>query len=126
MDTSAERMRRMRERRRAGLQPDPDAPLRSADELVSPALEESLTALDLKPEDAAAVALARAYARTLDTARDAAWACRWIAPLYLSCLESLHATPMSRAKAKKDPGPRVPGQLGKLRMARRTGLDHLI
>jgi hypothetical protein len=46
------------------------------DESLVPALEEALAGMDLRPEDAAVVALARAYARTLDTARDPAQAAR--------------------------------------------------
>ena len=106
----------MRARRRAALEPDPGAPLHDADELVSPALEESLAALDLDGKDAAVVALARSYARVLDTSRDAAWSARWIGPLYLACLESLQATPMSRKAAK--PSQAGPSQLDQLRMRR--------
>ena len=120
--TAAERKRLQRQRERAGLEADPAAHLRDADELVSPALEVSLEALDLKPEDAAAVALARAYARVLDTARDPAWSARWIGPLYLASLESLRATPMSRKAAK--PSPQGPSRLDELRMRRVSVPSH--
>ena len=60
MSSSAERMRRLRERRAAGLDEDPAADLRPADELVGPALEETITALQLTDADAGAVAILRA------------------------------------------------------------------
>ena len=53
MSTSAERMRRLRERRTVALIPvDGPSPL-PEDEQLAPAVEESLGALKLRPEDAA-------------------------------------------------------------------------
>ena len=119
MSTSAERMRRMRERRAKAIESDA-ARLRDAGELLAPAVAETLEALGLKPEDAAAAHLALRYAQIIDECRDPAWGLRWIGPHMLAALESLHATPMSRAKLKKDPGPHVPNRLDELRMRRRT------
>lgn len=112
----------MRARRRAAIEPDPDAPVRDADELLSPAIAETLAALDLKPEDAAAAKLAERYAAIIDAARDPAWACRWLAPLLLDCLTQLGATPMSRPKQKKAPA--GPSRLDELRMRRVSVPSH--
>jgi hypothetical protein len=106
----------MRARRRAALEADPDAPLRDADELLSPAVAETLAALDLKPEDAAAAKLAERYAAIIDAARDPAWAMRWLAPLLADALTALQATPMSRKAVK--PSPPGPSRLDELRMRR--------
>ena len=81
-------MRRLRERRAAALLPvDGQAPLPAEDQLA-PAVAETLAALDLGPEHAAAVQLARRYAKVIDEAKDPAWAMRWIGPLLLKLLES--------------------------------------
>ena len=74
-------MRRMRARRAAALEADPDAPrLRDADELLAPAVAETIAALGLDGQDAAVARLAERYAAVLDGARDPAWAARWIGP----------------------------------------------
>ena len=100
MSTSAERMRRLRERRAAALLPiDGQAPRNAAD-LLAPAVEATLQALELGPADAAAAQLARRYARAIDQARDPAWAARWLAPPLLDALVQLGATPAARR-----PGP---------------------
>lgn len=92
---------------------------------MTPAVEETITALQpaLAPEDAAAVALARRYAALIDSMSEPklrSWAMRWIAPLLLTTLESLGATPTARARLK---GGKVadaaPSALEKLRQARR-------
>jgi len=109
----------MRERQAAGLLPvDGQAP-RDPDELVGPAVEETLAALGLGERDAAAAQLARRYASPIDTCRDAAWGYRWLGPLLLACLTELQATPASRKAAK--PGPQGPSRLEQLRAARAAG-----
>jgi hypothetical protein len=119
VSTSAERMRRLRARRRALLNPPPDGvTLRDADSLVLPAVEQAIAALELGPSDVAAAQLARQYARTLDTARDPAWAYRWIGPLLQVALEQLGATPAARSRLKTGKPPeREPSRLDALRAA---------
>lgn len=64
-------MRRMRQRQRENLQPDPEAAaLRAADDLLGPAIEVTLGALELDYTDAAAAQLARQLARTIDQCKD--------------------------------------------------------
>lgn len=100
--------------------------LRDADELIAPAVAETIAALDLRPEDAAAVKLARLYAAQIDDATGSgdpkigAWAARWIAPLLLDVLESLGATPAARARLKKggSDGNAPESQLDRLRKAK--------
>lgn len=97
--------------------------LRDADELIAPAVAETIAALDLRPEDAAAVKLAQLYASQIDDCTGAedpklgAWAARWIAPLLLACLAELGATPAARAALARKGGPPVAAenQLAKLR-----------
>jgi hypothetical protein len=97
--------------------------LRDASDLMTSAVAETAGALDLKPEDAAAVKLAMLYAGQIDecTGSDdpklAAWAARWIAPLLLTCLAELGATPAARAALAKRGGQPSGGenQLQKLR-----------
>lgn len=105
----------MRERRAAGLLPVDGQPPRDPDELLLPAVEETLTALKLGESDAAAAQLARQYARIIDEASDPAWSARWLSPLLLDCLVQLGATPASRPKQAPQ---REPSQLDKLRAAR--------
>jgi hypothetical protein len=118
MSTSTDRMRRLRERRAASLQPVEGDPPRPADDLLLPAVEETLAALQLGDDGLAAAQLARQYARIIDGGRDPAWCLRWLGPLLLSSLESMQATPMSRRDQKK-PGPSAPSQLDRLRAVRR-------
>lgn len=106
MSTSTERMRRLRARRAALLEPVDGPPLRDADELLAPAVEETLAALQLAERDAAAAQVARAYASAIDQARDQAYALRWLGPLLLAALTALQATPASRpAGARQPAGP---------------------
>ena len=124
MSTSAERMRRLRERRAAGLLPvDGQAP-RPPDELLAPAVGETLAALELTEADAAAAQLARQLARVMDEARDQAWAARWLGPNLAAALDQLGATPAARARmAKSRPQqPAGPSRLQALRAARNTQL----
>ena len=66
----------MRARRRQALEAADAAEvaLRSADDLLGPAIEQTLAELGLDESDAAAAQLARQYARVIDRARDQAWA----------------------------------------------------
>lgn len=119
MSTSAERMRRMRARRAAGLLPPEDGPvLRDADDLLAPTMETTLAALGLADTDAAVAQLARRYAQAMDDARDPAWAARWLGPELQRCLEALGATPMARARLRKPDTPRGTPRLDALRQAR--------
>lgn len=101
--------------------------LRDADDLLVPAVRETLGALDVQAEDAAAVRLALRYAKTIDDHLDAdgqhdyAWAVRWIGPLLIDALEQLGATPAARARLKTGKTTEAPvGQLAKIRAARRA------
>ena len=97
------------------------AALRDASELLWPAVSETLTQLDLKPEDAAVKKLAQRYSQVIDQHSDAAWCARWIFPLLLDCLEQLGASPAARARLKTGKQADAPiGQLAKLRAARRA------
>ncbi len=79
-------------------------PVRDASELLYPAVCESVAVLDLDPDgkDAAAVKLAKHYARLIDEASDAKQAniARWLGPELLKVLESLGATPAARSALK--------------------------
>ena len=61
---------------------------------IAEALSTSLAALELRPEDQAAVALAKAYAGVLD---DSPGELQKTGPALLSVLESLGMTPRGRA-----------------------------
>jgi hypothetical protein len=123
MSTSTDRMRRLRERRARALEADPDAArLRDADDLLTPSVQQSLEALDLGPEHAAAAQLALRYAKCIDRAQDVAWAARWIGPLLADVLAELGGTPMARARLDKGQKqrPAGPNWLDDMRRARRT------
>jgi hypothetical protein len=99
--------------------------LRDADDLMLTAVCATIDALDLTPADAAAVRLARDYAAQIDASRDEAklfaWSMRNTAPLLLDVLQALGATPAARAALTKGvKAPDAPGQLAKLRAARRA------
>jgi hypothetical protein len=118
MSTSADRMRALRARRAAAIEPGEGAGPRDADELLGPFVEQTLAALELDDKDVAAAQLAAVYARVIDNARDPAWAARWIGPLLLQALAELHATPASRkAGTAKEPAKRVPTRVAQLRQA---------
>jgi hypothetical protein len=104
--------------------------LRDASELLWPAVAETIASLGLKPEDAAAVKLARRYAQIIDAMPDhsprggppdQAWAARWLMPLLLDTLTELGATPAARARLTKKgdkPADGKPSRLAQLRAAR--------
>lgn len=102
-------------------------PLRDASELLYPAVCEAVAVLDLDPDgkDAAAVKLAKQYARTIDEQPPGklyAGTIRWLGPELHKILESLGATPAARAVitkgAGKDKGPAPVSKLDQLREAR--------
>lgn len=102
MSTSAERMRRLRERRAAGLAPAADRVTGDPDDLLVPAVEVTVAALALGGADAGAAQLARIYASALDSAADQALAIRRFGPLLLDALRELGATPAAQcAKATR-------------------------
>jgi len=79
--------------------------LHDTDHLLLPAVNDTIAALDLTAEDAAAVKLAQRYAAAIDATlhdpRAHASAMRWIAPQLLDVLEALGATPAARSRLKK-------------------------
>lgn len=99
--------------------------LRDASELLFPAVCEAIASLDLDSKDAAAVKLAKQYARTIDEQPPGklyAGTIRWLGPELHKVLESLGATPAARAaitRGSKDakPGTQV-SKLDQLREAR--------
>lgn len=107
--------------------------VRDAGELLLPAVDQAIAALETTEADAGTIQLARQYARTIDACgwhcsgcddpdcnRDSnTWAMRWIAPLLLDALESLGATPLARTRLKSK-APAGVSQLDKLRAARRS------
>jgi hypothetical protein len=111
----------MRARRAAAI--EAAAPLRDAAELLGPAVDAALSALDLGPEHAAAEQLARGYARIIDQARDPGWGYRWIGPELLRVLSALQATPAAVAAVKgaKPSGHGQPSRLAQLRAANESG-----
>lgn len=115
--TSTERMRRLRERRAASIEAGEPMPVRDADELLVPAVRETIEALQLGPEYEAAAAVALRYAQAIDAAKDPAWALRWLGPELLRSLEELGGTPRARAKMKPaaKPGRERPNRLTELR-----------
>ena len=96
--------------------------LRSADELLGPAVEEAIGSLNLAPEDAAAVRLARSYAAAIDTAANPQDALERFGPKLLAALNALGASPRSRSilRARGGGGGNAgPNRLTQLREARR-------
>lgn len=124
------------------------AKLQAVDNLLAPAVAETLAALTVGDEDAGAVRLAERYAATIDaaarlaadlaavpvdedTARqvyalskrvEAQTVLAELGPKLLACLESLGATPAARARLKggSTNGSRPSSKLDELRARRRT------
>jgi hypothetical protein len=99
--------------------------LRSVDQLLWPAVSETIAVLKLDPDgqDAAAAKLALQYARTIDEAppgKEYFARLRWLGPELQKILESLGATPAARAAIKKPakPADAKPNGLAALRAAR--------
>lgn len=113
--TPAERKAAQRARERALLEPT-NPVLRAAEDLIEPAVEQTLLSLDLGEGDAAAAQLARRLARIIDRAESPTYAARWLMPILLDCLTALQATPMSRKVAKQ--APKGTSRLDELRMRR--------
>lgn len=92
--------------------------LRDASELLYPAVCETIASLELDSKDAAAVKLAKQYARTIDEQPPGklyAGTIRWLGPELHKILESLGATPAARAAIKRGEGKdRPPAQVSKL------------
>lgn len=100
-------------------------PLRDSSELLYPAVCETIASLELDSRDAAAVKLAKQYARTIDEQPPGklyAATIRWLGPELQRILESLGATPAARAALKrgdsKDTPPAQASKLDQLRAAR--------
>jgi hypothetical protein len=115
--TSTERVRRMRERQRASLEPAPGEVPRDPSELIAPFVEETLAALELGDQDAAAAQLARRYAAAIDCAADSSAALRAFGPPLTRLLSELQATPASRKTASKPPGLKAVNPVRDLRTA---------
>jgi hypothetical protein len=94
-------MRRLRERRARLIEPGDGRAMRAGADLLLPAVESALSALELAGRDAAAAQLARSYAAAVDEAQDQAAALARFGPLLLKSLVALGATPLSRAPAEK-------------------------
>jgi hypothetical protein len=115
VSTSTERMRNLRARRRALLEPVPDAETRPPE--LQDAVESSIAALQLRPADMGLAHLAVTYARTIDQAQDPAAAARHVGPLLQRALESLGATPSTRHAAPKPAAPQRPNPIREMRKA---------
>jgi len=96
--------------------------IRDCDELLAPAVAETVAALTPAPADAAAVKLAQRYAAAIDNAIPSAEALEKLGPKLLAALESLGATPAARAKLRegKPASGGKPGGLTALREAHRA------
>jgi hypothetical protein len=86
--------------------------LQPADNLIAPAVNETLNQLDLSEADAAAAALAKRYAAAIDEAINPHVVLDDLGPKLLAVLESLGATPKARAAIQK--GASSSGQTTKL------------
>lgn len=117
VSTSAERMRRLRERQAARLEAVPDAPRRDDDELLLPAVEQSLKALELGERDAGIAQVARRLASVIDDAQDPAAALRVFGPQLHKVLGALGGTPMARKGMPGKPQRQAPTRLAQLRAA---------
>jgi hypothetical protein len=120
--SSAERMRRLRERRAeehaSALSPVPDAPPRDPDELLLPAVEVTIGALKLPESSGATAQLARVLASAIDAAADQATALRVLGPQLLKVIEALGGSPAARARMPARPAQRsAPSKLAQIRAA---------
>jgi hypothetical protein len=109
-------MRRLRERRAAGLVPVDGPPPGDVAVLLAPAVEETIGALGLGERDAAVAQLARVTAGLIDRAGNPAAALRVLGPLLLRILVALEATPAARPPRPR--APRGPTRLDAMRAAR--------
>jgi hypothetical protein len=93
--------------------------LRDADQLLGPAVTDTVAGLTLTAADSAAVKLAQRYAAAIDGAESHADALEKLGPKLLAALESLGATPQARARLKEGSAPGgKPNRLAQLRAAR--------
>lgn len=95
------------------------SPLVPADRRLGPAVAETISALSLTPQDAAAARLAERYAREVDDAEDPAEMLDRLGPKLLSALVQLGATPAARAAVLKGGATGAPNRLDVLRAAGR-------
>lgn len=102
--------------------------LKDADDLVYPAVVQTLAALELTDKDAAAARCAERIAANIDEHTDQVYCMRWLMPELLKYLDALGATPDARARITRQP--QKPGDekpdaavtwLDKQRAARATG-----
>ena len=94
-------------------------PLRAADDLLAPAVERTIEAIDAPEQDAAVVALARVLARAVDRMPDGQRAVMLgqTAPQLLKVLNELE----ERARRRRTIQPGAPNRLQQLRAARAAG-----
>lgn len=97
-----------------------NARLRPVDDLLAPAVAETIRNLEVAAEDAGAVRLATRYAAAIDAAAPelAGQVLNDLGPKLLACLEALGATPRARAAAGKGGAQRGPSKLQALREQR--------
>lgn len=102
--------------------------LRDASELLYPSVYATVMSLDIDREgkDGGAAKLALRYARLIDEASDAKQAnvLRWLGPELLKVLESLGATPASRAAITKGAKDKAPAHVSKLDQLREARAKH--
>jgi len=94
--------------------------LRSADELLGPAVKQAIADLPLAVADSAAVKLAERYAAAIDSAANPNKALATFGPKLLAALAALQATPAARSKWRRGRGggDAGEGRLQALRAAR--------
>jgi hypothetical protein len=92
--------------------------LRSTDQMLLPAVKETVAALEITDKDAALIRLAEHYAATIDNAAENKryYAVRDVGPLLLSALQALGATPVIARTQDKPAAPAV-SKLAALRAA---------
>jgi len=110
-------MRRLRERRAAAIEPGGSPGLRDAADLLAPAVEETVAALEPGGKDAGAVQLARRYAAVIDGAESPGAALRAFGPLLLKVLGQMGGTPAARAGKAARSARAAPSRLQQLRAA---------
>jgi hypothetical protein len=116
--SSTDRVRAFRARQRDALEPAADPGPRDADELLGPAVQNTVQALKLGPRDAAVAQLAIRYAAVIDDAKDPAAALRAFGPLLAKVLTELGATPAGRKlTGRQQPERSGPSRVAQLRAA---------
>lgn len=93
-------MRALRARRAAAIEPVADLAPRDPEDMLGPAVEVTLAALQLGPRDAAVAQLARRFAGAIDEAADPGMALARLGPMFLKILLALGAVPASRPAGK--------------------------